>query len=110
MEEGEVLEALLQRAKDMGISVYELARRSKIPYSTLNNKKKRESKLSIEQYAKLCEGLKLSPAEFFLTDGATVLSPEERELIDCYRRTADPGVRKTIIETVKIVADLNRQE
>lgn len=65
--------------KDRGWSVYELARRSGLPQSTLSNLFNRRNQPTILTLEQVCKAMNLSLSQFFATDNAPV---EEKLLTD----------------------------
>ena len=82
-------------------SYYELAKRSEIPYSTLNTMMLKENQPSLSTIRKICHGFGISLFQFFNTDDAPValtdtqkeclslfdvLTPEDQSLALAYMR------------------------
>ena len=95
---------LVARHKARGESVYSLSPRAMIPYSTLKHILDKESGLSLENFIKICRGLDIDPAEYFLDDNVTAVTKEERKLLDCYRSTADPKLREIILSHAESIS------
>lgn len=87
--------------KERGFSYYELAKRSEIPYSTLNTMILKENQPSLSTLKKLCNGFGISLLQFFNTEDAPValsnaqkeclalfdvLTPEEQALVIAYMK------------------------
>jgi len=65
-----------------GFSYYELAKRSDIPYSTLNTMILKENQPSLSTVRKLCNGFGISLLQFFNTEDAPVaLSQKQKECL-----------------------------
>lgn len=67
-------------------SIYELAKRTDLTYSTLNSSINRNAAPKIDTLERICEAFGITLAQFFFEDEAIeVLSKEEKELIRLYR-------------------------
>lgn len=94
-----------QRIKDLckerGLSYYELAKRSEIPYSTLNTMLLKENQPSLVTLRKICKGFDITLLQFFNTETDIlslseiqkeclslfdVLTPEEKALSIAYMK------------------------
>ena len=64
-EEMDVLEHLTALCRERGLSYYELARRSGLPYSTLNTLLLKGTQPSLPTLRKLCGGLGITLQQFF---------------------------------------------
>lgn len=87
--------------EERGFSYYELAKRSEIPYSTLNTMILKENQPSLSTLKKLCNGFGISLLQFFNTEDTPValsdaqkeclalfdvLTPEEQALVIAYMK------------------------
>ena len=54
---------------DRGLTLYKLAMRCDIPYSTLKNTEKRGGQLTVDTIERICLGLNITMAEFFTERG-----------------------------------------
>lgn len=96
-----VNERIKQLCKERGFSYYELAKRSEIPYSTLNTMLLKENQPSLSTLRKLCNGFGITLLQFFNTEAAPialsdtqkeclalfdVLTPEEQALVIAYMK------------------------
>ena len=59
-------------AADRGLSVYQLAKRSDVPYTTIKAAEHRGSQLTVDTLYRLCEGLGITMSEFFDEDAEGV--------------------------------------
>lgn len=89
MIEDKVFERIQQLCQKQHLSLYRLAQKSELPYSSVNNIIHRRTCPTISTIEKLCKGFNITPSEFFdfvyypLLDES--LSEEEDELIRKYR-------------------------
>lgn len=96
-----VNERIKQLCKERHISYYELAKRSEIPYSTLNTMLLKENQPSLSTLRKLCSGFGITLLQFFNTEDTPValsgaqkeclalfdvLTPEEQALAIAYMK------------------------
>lgn len=71
-----------QLCEERNISYYELAKRSDIPYSTLNTMILKENQPSLTTLRKLCCGFGISLLQFFNTEDTTItLSQTQKECL-----------------------------
>ena len=101
---------LVDLHRKTGESLYKLGKRIDIAYSTLNHIFKHEISLSLTNYIKLCRGANISPAEYFLEEGTTVVSSDEMRLLEYYRRTTSPELRNIIMQQAESVSELKTQD
>ena len=67
---------------ERGYSYYELAKRSEIPYSTLNTMMLKENQPSLSTIRKLCKGFGITLLQFFNTEDVPVaLSKTQKECL-----------------------------
>lgn len=100
-EEIDVLEQIKQMCRERKLSYYELAKRSEIPYSTLNTLLLKGTQPTLPTLRKLCAGLGISLQQFFaeeedfrvLTEGQkeclslfSVLTSEEQAMAIAYMK------------------------
>lgn len=84
-----------------GWSVYELAQESGITQSTLSSLNKRGNPPKLDTLECICEAFGITLAQFFMEDEEQeMLSANERELIDLYRRLT-PEKQRALIELLK---------
>lgn len=89
MESNTTLLRIQELCKQRGWSLYKLAKESNIAYSSLNNIFLRNTQPTISTLEKICNGFQISMSDFFndaTTSNAQVLSPDELELLECYRK------------------------
>ena len=68
--------------EELGFSYYELAKRSEIPYSTLNTMMLKENQPSLPTLKKLCNGFGITLLQFFNTEDTPVtLSCAQQECL-----------------------------
>ncbi len=71
-----------QLCEERGFSFYELAKRSEIPYSTLNTMLLKENQPSLSTLKKLCNGFGITLLQFFNTEDTPVaLSDAQKECL-----------------------------
>lgn len=84
-----------------GWSVYELAQESGITQSTLSSLNKRGNPPKLDTLECICEAFGITLAQFFMEDEEQeMLSANEKELIDLYRRLT-PEKQRALIELLK---------
>ncbi len=86
MDEGtDVLERIKQMCRERNYSCYELAKRSGIPYSTLNTLLLKGTQPSLPTLSKLCSGLGITLQQFFGEDSENlVLTKEQKECLSLF--------------------------
>jgi len=85
-DEMDVLERIKQLCQERNYSYYELAKRSGIPYSTLNTLLLKRTQPSLPTLKRLCAGLGLSLPQFFADDDApAALTAEQKECLSLFR-------------------------
>jgi len=100
-QEFNVNNRIKELCEERGFSYYELAKRSDIPYSTLNTMILKENQPSLSTVRKLCKGFGITLLQFFNTEDAPValsgtqkeclalfdvLTPEEQALTIAYMK------------------------
>ena len=84
-EEINVLARIKSLCSERGYSYYELAKRSGIPYSTLNTLLLKDAQPSLPTLQRLCFGLGITLQQFFAGDeDPTVLTPEQKECLSLF--------------------------
>lgn len=84
-----------------GWSVYELAQEFGITQSTLSSLNKRGNPPKLDTLECICEAFGITLAQFFMEDEEQeMLSANEKELIDLYRRLT-PEKQRALIELLK---------
>ncbi|RDY31475.1 helix-turn-helix domain-containing protein [Lachnotalea glycerini] len=89
MQENDTLIRIKRILELNGWSIYRLAQRSHIPYSSLNNIFLRNTEPTLSTLRKICNGFGISLSEFFNDDIPTScqdnsFSPEDIELLSLY--------------------------
>lgn len=85
-DEMDVLERIKVLCKERNYSNYELAKRSGIPYSTLNTLLLKGTQPSLPTLKRLCTGLGISLQQFFSEEGEIQsLTPEQKECLSLFR-------------------------
>ena len=75
---------------ERGWSLYQLAEKTGIPYSSLNSSINRDSPPKIDALEKICASFGISLAQFFLDDEQVeILSAKEKELVALFRKLSD---------------------
>ena len=73
-----------------GWSLYQLAEKTGIPYSSLNSSINRDSPPKIDTLEKICATFGVSLAQFFLDDEQIeILNAKEKELIANFRKLSE---------------------
>lgn len=81
-QEFNVNNRIKELCEERGFSYYELAKRSDIPYSTLNTMILKENQPSLSTVRKLCKGFGITLLQFFNTENAPVaLSGTQKECL-----------------------------
>lgn len=81
-----MLERLKVLCRERNWSYYELAKRSGIPYSTLNTLLLKGTQPSLPTLKRLCTGLGISMQQFFSDDEqAQVLTQEQKECLSLFQ-------------------------
>lgn len=101
MAEFNVINRIKQLCEERGFSYYQLAKRSEIPYSTLNTMILKNNQPSLPTLKKLCNGFGITLLQFFNTEDTPVslsetqkecltlfdvLTPEEQALVISYMK------------------------
>lgn len=92
----DVLDEITRLRMNRSWSEYELAKRAGIPQSTISTWYRKRQLPTLPSLEKLCEGFGITLSQFFAeTEEPVLLTPEERELLDCW--TALPERQRTLI-------------
>lgn len=84
-EELDVLERIRALCAERNYSFYELAKRSGIPYSTLNTLLLKGTQPSLPTLKRICSGLGISLQQFFSGDDeAYTLTSEQKECLSLF--------------------------
>lgn len=76
------LEKIESICSKKGITKYKLAQNAQIPYTTLTNMFKKDTMPTLPTLQKICEGLDITMAQFFLEEGTRLdLTEKQRELL-----------------------------
>ena len=86
---------------ERGWSLYELADKTGVPYSTLSSSVNRDTPPKIDTLEKVCEAFGLSLSQFFLDDEKTeILNQKEKELVASFRNLSEEK-QKALLELIK---------
>lgn len=86
LEEMDVLQRIKELCRERKYSYYELAKRSGIPYSTLNTLLLKGAQPSIPTLKRLCDGFGISVQQFFAgEEEAAVLTEAQKECLSLFR-------------------------
>lgn len=81
-KEFNVNQRIKQLCEERSISYYELAKRSEIPYSTLNTMILKENQPSLSTLRKICNGFGITLLHFFNTEDTPIaLSTAQKECL-----------------------------
>lgn len=78
-QEFNVNERIKELCKERNFSYYELAKRSDIPYSTLNTMLLKENQPSLSTLRKICNGFGITLLQFFNTEDTPVALSEAQK-------------------------------
>ncbi len=81
VEEFDALARIRLLCAERGYSCYELAKRSGIPYSTLNTMFLKENQPSIPTLRRVCSGFGITLQQFFGADADSSLTAEQKECL-----------------------------
>ena len=89
-EQNFVIERIGQLLKEYNWTIYRLAKESELSYSSLNNIFIRNTVPSVYSLEKICNGFRISLAQFFddttqITVVTEPLNAEERNILETYR-------------------------
>lgn len=77
-------------ADSRGWSLYELAERADIPYSSLNSSINRDASPKIDMLERICVAFGITLSQFFIEDEhVEALSKKEKDLICSFRKLSD---------------------
>lgn len=80
-----VLERIENICEKKGMSRYKLANDAKIPQTTLSNMFKNNTMPTLSTLQKICEGLGITMAQFFVEDGIRIdLTDQQKELLSLW--------------------------
>ena len=99
-----VLKKINKLRIDRGWSVYRLSVESGVTQSTLTNMFNRETQPTISTLQALCEAFGITMSEFFSDEGSSALTPEELELIGCFR-CMDSSTKQSILTIMRAATD-----
>lgn len=86
MSSDEMKEMLIQYRKTQGLSQKELAEKCNLTQSTISTMENGDFYPSMYSFLTICDGLSITPSQFFLTDSenTVVLNEEARNLINIW--------------------------
>lgn len=85
-EEMDVLERIKAMCRERNFSYYELAKRSGIPYSTLNTLLLKGTQPSLPTLRRICAGLGITLQQFFAgEEDSQVLTDKQKECLSLFR-------------------------
>ena len=86
---------------ERGWSLYELAERTEMPYSTLSSSINRNTPPKIENLERVCDAFGISLSQFFMEDEQLeALSKNEKELVYLFRKLSEEK-QKALISLIK---------
>ena len=84
-EELNALERITELCRERNFSYYELAKRSGIPYSTLNTLLLKGANPSLPTLHRICDGLGITLQQFFSDGEAVSLTSQQEECLSLFR-------------------------
>ena len=108
------LEKIQNLLDSYGWTIYQLAKRSGIPYSSLNSLFHKNNQPSLSTLEKICDGFCISLSEFFAADTdeekpVCALDKKEVGLIEKYRKL-DPRNQKLLLDISKLLEKTSNHE
>lgn len=103
-QEFNAINRIKELCMERGYSYYELAKRSQIPYSTLNTMILKNNSPTLPTLCKLCEGFGITMVQFF--DGQesmTAMTPPQKECMQLFS-SLDPQAQQLAIAYMKGLA------
>ena len=98
------IDRIKELCAERGYSYYELAKRSQIPYSTLNTMILKNNSPTLPTLCKLCEGFGISLIQFFDDqESLQGLTPAQKECLQLFS-TLDPQAQQLAIAYMKGLA------
>lgn len=86
METFDVIQRIKDLCKERKFSYYELAKRSEIPYSTLNTMILKSNSPTLPTLIKICNGFGITLLQFFDTgDSEMVMTENQKECLSLFR-------------------------
>lgn len=91
----DVLQRILDLRTQRGWTEYELAKRADVPQSTISSWYKKHMCPSVATLMKICHGLDITVAQFFLEEERAVdLTENQRRFLDKYNALSDTQKEK----------------
>lgn len=89
-----VAERIIELCEKQNISRYQLARRSGMSESSISNLLNRHSDPRFTTLNRICEGLGMTVAQFFLPDGEKLdLTEDQKQILETWDRLSDEQKR-----------------
>lgn len=104
MTSEEMKEMLIRYRKSQGLSQKELATKCNLTQSTISTMENGDFYPSMYSFLTICEGLSITPSQFFLTnvENTVVLNEEARELINIWNDFNDES-KKLALSILKCI-------
>lgn len=98
--------------KEKGLSQMQLAEKLDLSYQQIQKYEKGISNLSVERLKQIAKVLKVSINTFFPSEKMLVsdkgevygITPEEKELLEFFRKIKDNDIKKALIELIKKIS------
>ncbi len=102
-------ERIRQLMDERGWTIYRLARKADIPWSTLRNMFSRGTDPSIATLESVCEALGITPAQFFDPENRMGLSEEQLMLLDRWSRLSSAD-REAVLSVMDALGKENASD
>lgn len=101
----DVGERLKQLMDERGLNMYALAKRSNLSWNTIKNFYTRQTKPTIATLSMLCDGLGITLAQFFETDGETAhLTAEQQHLVNRWDKLS-PREKQVVSDMMDVILE-----
>ena len=104
----DVSKRLNELMTERGLNTYSLARKSKLSWNTVRNYSVRNTKPTLATLSMLCDGLGITLAQFFDTDGNAVqLTSEQQHLVNRWNKLSEE--EKQVFSSMLDIVILNKE-
>ena len=105
-----VIKRIQELCKERNISVYKLAQLADIPKNTLNNMIADDRIPTIPTIEKICQGLNITMAQFFTSDGIYPELTENQKTLLLVWETLTPGHQELALKYLELVKEYQEKE